>query len=144
MQRRFTCSSCSSSSSSSSSDRWFCCCQHCCYSGPCTLLSITQAARSLVTTAHTHIPKSKHDPYRTPPKNYVQLLQHITRARQLGGLEQLVQQYGPKFDGVHVAAAMSMLPKLHQPARPGSRLTGQKLKQRRQIPARLLGKLQVR
>jgi hypothetical protein len=74
----------------------------------------------------------------------VQLLQHITRARQLGRLEQLVQQYGPKFDGVHVAAAMSMLPKLHQPARPGSRLSGQKLKQRRQIPAKLLGQLQVR
>ncbi|WIA08968.1 hypothetical protein OEZ85_008383 [Tetradesmus obliquus] len=101
-----------------------------------------QATRNALTVSHTHIPKAKHDPYRTPPKNYVQLLQHITRARELGRLEQLVKQYGPKFDGVHVAAAMSMLPKLHQPARPGSRLRGQKLRQRRQIPAKLLGQLQ--
>ncbi|KAF6266778.1 hypothetical protein COO60DRAFT_13571 [Scenedesmus sp. NREL 46B-D3] len=101
-----------------------------------------QAARGLVTTGHTHIPKAKHDRYRTPPKNYVQLLQHITRARELGRLEQLVKQYGPKFDGVHVAAAMSMLPKLHQPAKPGSRLSPQKVKERLVMPAKLLLQLQ--
>jgi hypothetical protein len=102
-----------------------------------------QAARSVVTTSHTHIPKAKHDPYRTAPKNYVQLLQHITRARELDRLQQLVRQYGPKFDGVHVAAAMSMLPKLHQPARPGSRLSSHKLKERREKPSKLLVQLQV-
>jgi hypothetical protein len=39
---------------------------------------------------------------------------------------------------------MSMLPKLHQPARPGSRLSSQKLKERREKPSKLLLQLQVR
>lgn len=109
---------------------------HCC--GTCP----AQQGRA-ITYHHTHIPTKKHDPYRTPPKNYVQLLQHITRAKKVDTLNKLVMHYGPKFDAVHVAAAMSMLPKLYQPVVPGTRISPRRVKQQRETPGKLLQQLQV-
>lgn len=95
-------------------------------------------------TCHSTTPQRKRDPYRTPPRNYVQLLQHISRARTLDALTALAQRYGDKFDAVHVAAAMAVMPKLHRPPRPGARLSAAQLKQRKQAPQQLLAELQVR
>jgi hypothetical protein len=103
----------------------------------------TKATAAVPVTSHTHIPKIKQDPYRTPPKNYVQLLQHITRANHVNVLEQLVRQYGTRFDAVHVAAALVMLPKLYEPPSARTQLTSQQLKRRRARPAELLKQLQV-
>ncbi len=41
----------------------------------------------------------------------MQLLQHIHRARKLSQLEELLASFGDKFDAVHVAAAITVLPK---------------------------------
>jgi hypothetical protein len=105
-------------------------------------ISLLQVAG--IVTGYTQVPKEKHDRYRTPPRNYVQLLQHITRARDLPSLAKLVREYGPRFDGVHVAAAMSVLPKLYAAPSPGARLGISELRERRVMPAKLLQHLQVR
>lgn len=91
----------------------------------------------------TQLPKQKHDPYRTPPSNYVQLLQHIVRSRKVDKLSSLVRQYGLKFDAVHVAAAMSVLPKLYSQVESVSGLRPSEVRQKRQVPQRLLEQLQV-
>jgi hypothetical protein len=85
----------------------------------------------------------QHDRYRTAPQNYVQLLQHITRSRDVEALSKLVKQYGSKFDAVHVAAAVAMVPKLYQPPAPGNHLNDKQLKERKQAAAKLLAQLQV-
>lgn len=56
------------------------------------------------------------DRYKTPPKSYVQLLQHIALAKKLTRLEELTTEYAAKFDAVHAAAALTRLPKLLPPA----------------------------
>lgn len=100
------------------------------------------SSRSIV-TGHTHVPRVQHDRYRTAPQNYVQLLQHITRTRDVEALSKLVKQYGGKFDAVHVAAAMAMVPKLYQPPAPGNHLNDKQLKNRKKAAAKLLAQLQV-
>lgn len=110
---------------------------------PLCHMQATKATATVPVTSHTHIPKKQQDPYRTQPKNYVQLLQHITRAKRVTDLEQLVRQYSTRFDAVHVAAALVMLPKLYQPPSVRTQLTSQQLKQRRARPMELLNQLQV-
>jgi hypothetical protein len=94
-------------------------------------------------TGHSHVPRAKHDRYRSPPTNYVQLLQHIARSRDVTGLSRLVKQYGPKFDAVHVSAAVSRLPRLYAPVGPGRHLNKDQRKERKQRAARLAAHLQV-
>eukprot|EP00878_Enallax_costatus_P016162 GHUV01016952.1.p1 GENE.GHUV01016952.1~~GHUV01016952.1.p1 ORF type:complete len:762 (+),score=276.11 GHUV01016952.1:6674-8959(+) len=98
--------------------------------------------RSYRLMTYTQKPLQKHDPYRTPPKNYVQLLQHITRARKVDKLNSLVRQYHLKFDAVHVAAAMSVLPKLYEPMQSAKGLRPSKIREKREVPQRLLEQLQ--
>ncbi|KIY97996.1 hypothetical protein MNEG_9964 [Monoraphidium neglectum] len=57
---------------------------------------------------HAHVS----DAYRTPPTNYVQLLQHIATAKRLNQLDALIKDYGDKFDAVHVSAALAVVPRL--------------------------------
>jgi hypothetical protein len=100
------------------------------------------SSRSIV-TGHLQVPKEQHDRYRTPPKNYVQLLQHIRRSKDVLTLSKLVRQFGAKFDAVHVAAAVAMVPKLYQPPAPGGHLNQQQLQSRKQHATKLLAQLQV-
>lgn len=108
----------------------------------CQVFGSGSSTRSIVIN-HTHVPQAKHDRYRTPPRNYVQLLQHIARSRDVSGLSRLVQAYGAKFDAVHVAAAVAKLPKLYQPPAPGNHLNEGQLKGRKKHAAKLLAQLQV-
>lgn len=96
-----------------------------------------------IVTGHTHVPRVRHDRYRTAPQNYVQLLQHITRSRDVEALSKLVKEYGGKFDAVHIAAAVAMVPKLYQPPAPGNHLNDKQLKERKKAAAKLLAQLQV-
>lgn len=73
----------------------------------------------------------------------MQLLQHITRSRNVSDLSRLVQDYGKKFDAVHVAAAVAMMPKLYQPPAPGGHLNKKQILERKKSAARLLSQLQV-
>lgn len=52
------------------------------------------------------------DQYTTRPTNYVQLLGALRQARNVARLAELVGQFGRTFDAVHVAAALTRLPKL--------------------------------
>ncbi len=52
------------------------------------------------------------DRYAGQPTNYVQLLQHIGKTRKLYKLQELVSEYGDKFDAVHASAALVRLPKV--------------------------------
>ena len=54
------------------------------------------------------------DTYTSPPTNYVQLLASLRHAGDLHRLSHLVTQYSNRFDAVHVAAALTRLPKLVQ------------------------------
>lgn len=78
------------------------------------------------------------DPYTRAPVTYVQLLQHIRRARDVRALEALVDAHGARFDAVHASAAMAALPRVlaasavEQPTPEGSRR-----------PAELLARLQA-
>jgi hypothetical protein len=78
------------------------------------------------------------DPYTRPPVTYVQLLQHIRLASDVQALEALLDAHGARFDAVHAAAALSVLPKLtsaaalERPTPEGSRR-----------PARLMARLQA-
>jgi hypothetical protein len=56
------------------------------------------------------------DPYTTRPTNYIQLLQHIAHTKTLGRLISLLEDYGGHFDALHVAAAISVVPRLLGPA----------------------------
>jgi hypothetical protein len=55
----------------------------------------------------------------------------------------LVKHYGAKFDAVHAAAAVAMLPKLYQPPAPGNHLNDKQLNERKQLAVKLLAQLQV-
>jgi hypothetical protein len=87
--------------------------------------------------------KPARDQYTTPPKNYVQLLQHIHHAYNLDKLYNLMRVYRNKFDSIHVAAAMSQVPKLYRPIQPGARLPKAVAKARVRQPAVMLDELQV-
>lgn len=52
------------------------------------------------------------DDYSSEPTNYVQLLGALSHAASMDRLQHLIAAYGDKFDGVHVAAALTRLPKL--------------------------------
>ena len=88
--------------------------------------------------------KPARDQYTTPPKNYVQLLQHIHHAYNLDKLYNLMRVYRKKFDSIHVAAAMSQVPKLYRPIQPGDQLPKAVAKARIRQPAVMLAELQVR
>lgn len=114
----------------------------------CAGAGLTAAANALgqvrsISVGYLNGPPTKPDSYRTPPKNYVQLLQHIVRAKKVDALSSLVRRYGPKFDAVHVAAAFSVLPKLYRPIGPRTRITPPQLRKKRQRPIRLLSQLQL-
>ena len=69
------------------------------------------------------IPEPKRDSYAdTEPKNYVQLLHALTRAPTLGRLTELVTSHSGRFDAVHVAAALTRLPRVIR-YRPSDMLT---------------------
>ena len=51
-------------------------------------LASQQQARGYAHHAH------RSDPYRTPPTNYVQLLQHIHTAKHMNRLDELLKDYG--------------------------------------------------
>lgn len=110
--------------------------------GPASGSSAAGSRRGIV-TGYRQIPRKLHDRYRSPPKNYVQLLEHIKRTRDVQGLRQLVMKYGTRFDAVHVAAALAQMPKLYQPTPAGKHLNLKQRKQRKQEAARLLAQLQV-
>jgi hypothetical protein len=89
-------------------------------------------------------PRDSPDPYTTAPRNYIQLLQHIQRAKDLDRLEALLRSYGGRFDAVHVAAAMVAVPKLMKVVHPGGvRVSAAVAKQRSRQPAYLMAELQV-
>ncbi|GBF98873.1 hypothetical protein Rsub_11477 [Raphidocelis subcapitata] len=77
-------------------------------SGAATQAGWHQHQQSRAFAHHAH----RNDPYTTAPTNYVQLLQHITSARRLVRLESLLRDHGPKFDALHVAAAIAVVPRL--------------------------------
>ncbi|KAG1676073.1 hypothetical protein FOA52_014938 [Chlamydomonas sp. UWO 241] len=59
------------------------------------------------------IPQRTWDRYTSPPTNYLQLLNAIRWAPSVERLEELMApEYLSRFDGVHVAAALTRLPKL--------------------------------
>jgi hypothetical protein len=102
------------------------------------------AARAIA-AAPAAAPRESPDPYTTAPRNYIQLLQHIQRARDLDRLEALLRSYGPRFDAVHVAAAMVAVPKLMAVVHPdGLKVAAAVAKQRNRQPAYLMAELQVR
>lgn len=103
------------------------------------------AARATTAAAPAAAPRESPDPYTTAPRNYIQLLQHIQRARDLDRLEALLRSYGPRFDAVHVAAAMVAVPKLMALVHPdGPKVAAAVAKQRNRQPAYLMAELQVR
>jgi hypothetical protein len=68
----------------------------------------------------------------------VQLLQHIGKTRKLYKLQELVSEYGPRFDAVHASAALVRLPKV---VFAGDRGAGDLTEEKRKKVSGLLEKL---
>jgi hypothetical protein len=68
--------------------------------------------KAKISMEYQALPEPRQDTYTTEPTNYAQLLGALRYSANVARVAHLVDTYSHRFDGVHVAAALTRLPKL--------------------------------